>query len=1120
IKSAERTNYTIRPRPAPPVQIDDVFRCRTGKITNSVVSSNKIFWYADSTTNPIISDNLNFTSPTLSTTTKFFYSLKDAHGCESYKRTFQAVIRPLPLQDFEKNLSICPKEAKFTLNFQNINNAPLDVYVLKHTPSIPNFTDVLSATFTDNFDVNLPNDLSSGDYTFKVFTKNQHCFSETSVVNLHIKTATKILHAPLATSLCEATDQTFQVQYNAENPASFKWYKNDLLLPTETSDSIILENIKTTDQANYKVEVTGVCGSEISENAFLQVLPKIQITKQPVQTIVCQNGSTKLQVEATGTGTLNYEWSRNGAITGTNSPELILENVPIAFDNSLIKCKISSDCEPVTFTNEVLLSVDALPVTPSVAANQGFCKSIVPSSLVATPLSNHSLHWFDDKQTELTSNEIDISSIFTKTFYVSQKNSNLCESPKSTTQVSTTEPFVINILTDKTEVCSSGLFNRTGFINTTVSPSVTSGISFELFKNTAKVDANLTGIFEFNGGGIYKITATKGYCSAISEVSITSLHPELANSPTLQVQNEICKNTNINLEASGSFNGGNYAWYNSENGPFISSLGARYTINNVSSEQTWFVAYGITTNNTYCETPRIASQITIKPDLEISAQITNTSCAGLQDGQLIYSVTNGVPPYLFSQNGVSNTSGNFSNLAVGSYVLQVSDAEGCVGEKTSLVGQIPGVIITQQPSNISRCRTNIANFTLAAANYDQIVWEKKLPNSTVFETIAGENLPNLRIENIGNAANPHRTIYRAKLSKGNCAIYTQEATLFVNSITGSGSSKTVCENSSVFFNLNEFIIVGSNKTYQWQYRVGTSVSFTDVLNENTESLNLSNVLAARAGYYRCRITFDNGEGNTCIINTSTSGSQLTIETPEVPTLSGNATICKGQKTTLQAVNCSGILNWSDGKTGLQVDVNPLITSIYTANCVKGTCSTISSNSVTITVNENPINPPVLTTSKTKFCNAETVSISATNCSGNIIWNNGLTGASIQITATNSFSISAHCIFQNCQSPQSQTINITVYPVLTPGEIVSNSSRNCSGFNPLTINSISSPNAENIQWQKSENCSAASPIWTNILGETALTYNPPALLTSTCFRRMASDSCQTVYSNSTFFEIVP
>jgi hypothetical protein len=84
--------------------------------------------------------------------------------------------------------------------------------------------------------------------------------------------------------------------------------------------------------------------------------------------------------------------------------------------------------------------------------------------------------------------------------------------------------------------------------------------------------------------------------------------------------------------------------------------------------------------------------------------------------------------------------------------------------------------------------------------------EQKLPYSTGFETISGGSLPNLRTENIGNAANPPSTIYRAKLSKGNCAIYTQAATLFVNSIAGTGSSKTVCENSSVFFNLNEFTI--------------------------------------------------------------------------------------------------------------------------------------------------------------------------------------------------------------------------------------------------------------------------------------------------------------------------
>ncbi|MCP9764068.1 hypothetical protein EGI31_14020, partial [Lacihabitans soyangensis] len=852
IKFAERTNYTIRPRPAAPVQIDDVYRCSTGKVSASVVSTNKIFWYTDSTAVPFISDNLNFISPTLTATTKCFYSLKDINGCESYKRTFQAIIRPLPSQSFEKAIQICSTENKFPLAFDNINNSPLEIYVLKTTPSLPGFTDIVAAPFSNNFEVSLPNTFNSGDYKFKVFTKNQHCFSDTSLVDMKVKIATKVLNGPTASTVCEGTNHTFGIQYNAENPVSFKWYKNDLLLPTETSASLLLENLQPADQAQYKVEVTGDCGIEMTENALLTVLHKIQITKQPENTLVCQNNTAKFKVEATGTGTLNYEWTRNGEIIGSNSPELVLENVPLAFNNSLIKCKISSDCEPVTFTDEVLLSVDALPIAPAATDNQGFCKNQTPANLMATALPNHSLHWFDENQTELASNQIDVSSIFTKTFYVSQKNSNLCESPKTMIQVSVNEPFEITSISDKTGLCSSGLFNRTGTINTTVSPAGTSGITFELFKDALKIGGNTSGEFDINGGGNYKVIATKGYCSANSEISISSLHPELAGSPSLQAQNEICKNTNITLEASGTFNGGNYAWYSSENSPFQSFLGAEYTLKNVSTNQTWFVAYGITTNDTYCETPRVASSITMLPDLEITAQITNTSCAGLMDGQIVYTITNGVVPYTFSQNGVSNTTGVFGNLSIGTYTVNVVDSKGCLGEKTVTVAMNPGVNITQHPSNINRCRTNIANFTLTASNYDQIVWEKKLPGNTVFEIIAGENLPNLRIENIGNTTNPHKTIYRAKLTKGTCSVYTQEAILFVNSISGTGTSKTVCENASTFFNLSEYTIVGTNKTYQWQYRQGTSGVFTDLTGENAETLSLNNTQSVSGGYYRCR----------------------------------------------------------------------------------------------------------------------------------------------------------------------------------------------------------------------------------------------------------------------------
>jgi hypothetical protein len=328
-----------------------------------------------------------------------------------------------------------------------------------------------------------------------------------------------------------------------------------------------------------------------------------------------------------------------------------------------------------------------------------------------------------------------------------------------------------------------------------------------------------------------------------------------------------------------------------------------------------------------------------------------------------------------------------------------------------------------------------------------------LPNTSTFEVIVGENQSNLRIENIGNTTHPHLTIYRAKIIKGACFIYSYEAILFVNAISGTGLPKSVCEGSSVTIDLNDFNIMGPNKTYQWQFRLGTSGTFVDLNGKTKENLEILNTSLSNIGYYRCKITFDNGEGNTCIINTSTSGIKLTVDEPQIPILSGEKTICKGQTTMLTATNCTGFLTWSDGSTGLNVHISPSTTTTYTAICKTGTCNSPSENSVKIIVEDGPINTPNIVLSRTKYCMGEKISINAENCIGIVVWSNGLQGNRIEINAVSSFNISAFCKTEICQSLESPSVAITVYPVLTAGLIVSNSTINCSGFNPLTINSI-------------------------------------------------------------------
>lgn len=1122
LKTATRANYIIRPRPNAPTQIPDIYRCGEGKLTTTAAENGSFYWYSDTTKAPLISNSANFASPIISESKMYFYSIKDINQCESYKRTFKAVVRPLPIQEYTKTYSICPSESFFTINFISKNNNPLQLNVINQTPALPNFTPFLNETFSDSFNVPIPNNPPSGNYKFKVFSKNEHCYSDTSIIDLEIKKATSINVSPSNSTICEGQNISFNIEYTAEAPVYFRWFKDDIIIPNETTSTLTIDNITLQNQGNYTVEVLGQCGTKTSEKALLTVLPKIKITEQPKETIVCENGNTKIKLVATGTGVLSYEWTLNGAVVGTNSSELILENVPISYNNAKIKCKINSDCETAALSNEILLLVDDLPSAPTIPSSLGFCKSNTPGVLNAVSTPKHNLLWYDESQNPIVSNLIDIGSIYTKTYFVSQKDSNLCEGPKSSFQVLISEPFSIKLIADKAGVCSSGLFNRTGFINTVVysTNSDLSSFSFDLQKNSLPMSSNSTGEFEISEGGIYKVIGKSNYCSDSSEIEIISLVPELVVPPTVLPTFEVCKNYNLTIEASGNFSGGNFHWYSNSITQFSDFTGSSRPLNNIITAQTQYVAYGITINDIYCESPRVLSSIILKPDLTINNIVQNTSCLGINDGKIESSINNGQSPYTFTLNNINNTTGIFDNLSIGSYQITASDAMGCKGEKTISIGVSIGPSIVQQPISISRCKSNIANFNIIANNYNQIIWEKKLPNTSTFEEIIGENQSNLRIENIGNTTNPHLTIYRAKIIKGGCFIYSAEATLSVNAITGTGMPKSVCIAGTANIDLNDYNIVGPNRIYQWQFRPGTTGTFVDLISKTSENLEIPSASMSNIGYYRCKITFDNGAGNTCIINSSTTGIKLTVDVPQTPILTGEKTICKGQATTLTATNCSGILTWSDGSNGLNISISPNTTTTYTAICKFGTCSYLSENSAKIIVEDSPMNFPNIFLESNNYCVGEKISITAENCNGIVVWSNGLLGNSIEINAISSFNISAHCKSNNCQSPESPAVAITVYPVLTAGSIASNSNINCSGFNPLTINSIENPNGGNIQWQKSENCSSQNPEWIDINGETALIYNPPALLISTCFRRMVSDSCQTLFSNITTFDIAP
>jgi len=146
--------------------------------------------------------------------------------------------------------------------------------------------------------------------------------------------------------------------------------------------------------------------------------------------------------------------------------------------------------------------------------------------------------------------------------------------------------------------------------------------------------------------------------------------------------------------------------------------------------------------------------------------------------------------------------------------------------------------------------------------------------------------------------------------------------------------------------------------------------------------------------------------------------------PSAPSISANRTsICSGNEVTLSATGCDGTITWSGGGSSV---VSPTLTTSYTATCTVNGCTSGSSSPVEINI-VTPSNPSV-TLSKSTITAGETVSVSASCNTGNLVWTapNNFSGGDVTLNSTTTYS--AKCtIYNGCESPvDSKTV--TVNPV--------------------------------------------------------------------------------------------
>ncbi len=164
------------------------------------------------------------------------------------------------------------------------------------------------------------------NYTVKVTNLGGSVTSSNAALTILLPAG--ITTQPQNQTVTQGANTSFSVVANGTAPFTYQWRFNSQDLPGATSATLPLSNVQPADVGNYSVIVSNALGSTTSAGASLNVNVPATITLQPQSQRVTPGQSVGFSVEATGTGSLNYQWRFNGVnLANATSHTLSLSNV-------------------------------------------------------------------------------------------------------------------------------------------------------------------------------------------------------------------------------------------------------------------------------------------------------------------------------------------------------------------------------------------------------------------------------------------------------------------------------------------------------------------------------------------------------------------------------------------------------------------------------------------------------------------------------------------------------------------------------------------------------------------------------------------------------------------------
>jgi hypothetical protein len=497
---------------------------------------------------------------------------------------------------------------------------------------------------------------------------------------------------------------------------------------------------------------------------------------------------------------------------------------------------------------------------------------------------------------------------------------------------------------------------------------------------------------------------------------------------------------------------------------------------------------------------------------------------------------------------------NIGALTQTTYIRVVTNLNNCGAAYSNVVPltvfqpTIAGTVSSSQ----SICSGSLPS-QLVVAGYvgSNFQWQYSTNNST-WNNISGATNDTLLTSQMAFLGFGQNYYFRVRVNNGPCAIQNTSSVLInVVSPPSPGnptSPQTICIGAST----PNLSVSSSSGSLQWESAPSSTGPWTPITGATSTIL-----LGTQIGTLTQTTFFRLAASNpTCGTNYSSVTSIIVNQVAIGGLVSSNQTICTSTSpAALSLTGSVGSIQWqvstnnstwtnisgatSSTLTGTQMGV---LTSnrYYRAVLTSGTCTNATSNSILITVLQNPTVGTV-TAAQTICQGSIPTQLFVGSTTGTINWQystDNVTFTTIPNTNSNTLSSAAmgslnvntyyrvEATNSPCASVYSNSILITVVPASNPGTISSNQTI-CTGTQPSPLVSVGSNGT--LQWQMSTNNST----WTNITGATSSTLSSSQMGTLSAtryYRLVATNSiCSpvnsssiiiTVSSNSTVGSITP